>query len=40
MNPNETRSWKWIGIAAAVAGAWVFISMLPDIKRYLKIESM
>ena len=39
-NTGGCKSWKWIGVAAAVAAAWAFVSMLPDLKRYMKIESM
>ncbi len=31
---------KLLGIAALVATAATVVSMMPDIKRYIKIESM
>lgn len=31
---------KLLGVAAVAAAAATVISMLPDIKRYIKIESM
>jgi hypothetical protein len=38
---NRTNSlWKLLGAAAAVVAGAAFMSLLPDLKRYLKIESM
>lgn len=37
MNSNL---WKIVGAVAAVVAAAVFVSMYPDFKRYMKIESM
>lgn len=34
------ESLKWIGAAAAIAAVWGFISMYPDLKRYIKLERM
>jgi hypothetical protein len=32
--------WKLFGAAAAVVAGAALLSLLPDLKRYLKIESM
>lgn len=37
---NTNSLWKLLGAAAAVVVGAAFISLLPDFKRYLKIESM
>lgn len=39
-NVGECNGWKWLGIAAALAAAYVVLTMLPDLKRYVKIETM
>lgn len=31
---------KWMGIAAAVGAVWMTISMLPDLKREIKLARM
>lgn len=35
-----SKMMKLLGIAALAAATAAFISMLPDLKRYMKIESM
>ena len=40
MGLQNCRGLKWVGIAAAVAAVFAFISMYPDMKRYIKIETM
>jgi hypothetical protein len=37
---NCPQSVKWIGVIAGIAAAFMFVSMYPDLKRYIKIESM
>lgn len=37
---NCPQSLKWVGAIAAIAGAAMFISMYPDLKRYIKLERM
>ena len=32
--------WKLLGVAAAVLASAAFLSMYPDLKRYMKIERM
>jgi uncharacterized protein (DUF4213/DUF364 family) len=34
------ESLKWVGAAAGIAAIWAFISMYPDLKRYIKLERM
>lgn len=34
------QSLKIIGVVAAIAATLGFISMLPDLKRYIKLERM
>ena len=34
------QSLKWIGIIAGVIAAYGFITMYPDMKRYIKLERM
>lgn len=31
---------KWIGVLAAIAAVYGFISMYPDMQRYMKLEKM
>ncbi len=44
MNSQEcvTNSgvWKLLGVVAAIVTAAMVVSMFPDLKRYLKIETM
>jgi len=40
MNSQNCSRWTFVGIGVAIAAAAVFFSMLPDLKRYIKIESM
>lgn len=37
---NCPQSVKWVGYIAAVVAVWAFISMYPDLKRYVKLERM
>jgi hypothetical protein len=34
------ESVKWIGIIAGIAAIYGFVSMLPDMRRYIKLERM
>jgi len=34
------ESLKWIGIIAGIAAVYGFVSMLPDMRRYIKLERM
>lgn len=36
----KSNLWKLVGAVAAVIAAAVAVSMYPDLKRYVKIESM
>jgi hypothetical protein len=40
MNLTTKAVWKLMGATAVVVAAAMFVSMLPDLRRYLKIESM
>jgi hypothetical protein len=40
MNSQECNGWKYLGIFAGLAALFTFYRMLPDLKRYMKIESM
>jgi Family of unknown function (DUF6893) len=42
MNKQWNPSWTFViaGIAAVGLGIWAWNSLGPDLKRYLKIESM
>jgi hypothetical protein len=36
----NSKYWKLLGTIAAVVAAAVLVSMYPDLKRYMKMESM
>ena len=37
---NCPQSVKWIGVLAGIVALYAFISMYPDMKRYVKLERM
>lgn len=40
MSQTTKSVWKLLGATVAVVAGAMFVSMLPDLRRYLKIESM
>jgi hypothetical protein len=36
----NSKYWKLLGAIAAVIGAAMLVSIYPDLKRYIKMESM